>query len=56
MKKDIEEIVQIVGRNTLSEYEQMTLDIAKMTREDFLQQNRYPDHDPYCPSTRLRRC
>ena len=48
-EKEIEEIVQLVGRNTLSEYEKMVLDVAKMIREDFLQQNSYSSYDKCCP-------
>lgn len=48
-EKEIEEIVQLVGKNSLSEFERMTLDIAKMIREDFLQQNSYSSYDRYCP-------
>lgn len=48
-EKEIEEIVQLVGRNTLSEYEKMILDVAKMIREDFLQQNSYSAYDKCCP-------
>lgn len=53
-EKEIEEIVQLVGRNTLSEYEKMVLDIAKMIREDFLQQNSYSNHDKYCPINKTK--
>lgn len=48
-EREIEEIVQLVGRNTLSEYEKMILDIAKMIREDFLQQNSFSKYDKNCP-------
>jgi len=53
-EKDIEEIVQLVGRNTLTEYEKMILDIARMIREDFLQQNSYSSHDRYCPINKTK--
>lgn len=53
-EKDIEEIVQLVGRNTLSEYEKMVLDISKMIREDFLQQNSYSSYDKYCPISKTK--
>lgn len=48
-EKEIEEVVQLVGKNSLSEYEKMVLDIAKMIREDFLQQNSYSSYDQCCP-------
>ncbi|ELA41928.1 uncharacterized protein VICG_01112 [Vittaforma corneae ATCC 50505] len=53
-EKDIEEIVQLIGRNTLSEYEKMVLDVSKMIREDFLQQNSYSSHDKYCPISKTK--
>jgi len=48
-EKEIEEVVQLVGKNSLSEYEKMVIDIAKMIREDFLQQNSYSTYDQNCP-------
>lgn len=48
-EREIEEIVQLVGRNSLSEYEKMVLDVAKLIREDFLQQNSYSEYDKCCP-------
>lgn len=53
-EKEIGEIVQLVGRNTLSEYEKMVLDIAKMIREDFLQQNSYSSYDKCCPISKTK--
>lgn len=54
-EKEIEEIVQLVGRNTLSEYEKMILDIAKMIREDFLQQNSFSKYDRNCPIEKTKK-
>jgi len=42
------EIVQLVGSDALPEKQQMTLEIARMIREFFLQQNAYHDIDTYC--------
>ncbi|KAM0680713.1 H(+)-transporting V1 sector ATPase subunit A [Glugoides intestinalis] len=53
-EKDIEEIVQLVGRSTLSEYEKMVLEIAKMIREDFLQQNSHSTYDRCCPMQKTK--
>lgn len=53
-EKEIEEIVQLVGRNTLTEYEKMVLDVAKLIREDFLQQNSYSAYDRNCPMEKTR--
>ncbi len=42
------EIVQLVGSDALPEKQQLTLEIARMIREFFLQQNAYHDIDTYC--------
>merc|ERR1719359_871360 len=36
---DLQEIVQLVGKDSLSEDQKCTLEVAKIIREDFLQQN-----------------
>ncbi|MBI2545977.1 V-type ATP synthase subunit A [Candidatus Woesearchaeota archaeon] len=41
------EIVQLVGSDALPDREQLTLEIAKMIREFFLQQNAYHEVDTY---------
>jgi len=46
---DLQEIVQLVGKDSLSEDQKCTLDIAAIIREDFLQQNGYSEHDYKCP-------
>jgi len=46
---DLEEIVQLVGKDSLAETDKLTLEIAKIIREDFLQQNAYTSYDKYCP-------
>merc|ERR1711937_656147 len=46
---DLQEIVQLVGKDSLSEDQKCTLDIAKIIREDFLQQNGFTDYDFMCP-------
>merc|ERR1711901_11833 len=46
---DLQEIVQLVGKDSLSEDQKCTLDIAKIIREDFLQQNGFTDYDFRCP-------
>ena len=40
-EESLQEIVRLVGRDALSEADQMTLETAKMLREDFLQQNAF---------------
>ena len=43
----LNEIVKLVGKDSLSAEDQMTLETAKMIREDFLQQNAFMDEDAY---------
>jgi len=43
----LNEIVQLVGKDSLSAKDQITLEVAKMVREDFLQQNSFVDIDSY---------
>lgn len=43
----LNEIVQLVGKDSLSPNDQLTLEVAKMIREDFLQQNSFLDVDSY---------
>jgi len=39
----------LVGRDSLSEDQKLTLEIAKIIREEFLQQNAFSDWDYMCP-------
>ena len=43
----LNEIVQLVGKDSLSPADQLTLETAKMIREDFLQQNGFVEVDWY---------
>lgn len=45
----LNEIVRLVGKDTLSDQEQLTLAAAKSIREDFLQQNAFHAEDTYTP-------
>lgn len=47
--EDLNEIVQLVGRDSLAESDKITLEIAKIIRDDFLQQNGFTPYDRYCP-------
>merc|ERR1712007_231952 len=49
---DLQEIVQLVGKDSLSEDQKCTLEVAKIIREDFLQQNGFSDHDFMCPMSK----
>lgn len=44
----LQEIVRLVGRDSLSEADQLKLEVAKSLREDFLQQNAFHEIDTYC--------
>merc|ERR1711953_1563106 len=46
---DLQEIVQLVGNDSLSEDQKCTLEVAKIIREDFLQQNGFTEYDFMCP-------
>ena len=39
--------MRLVGRDSLGAQDQLTLETAKMIREDFLQQNAFVDEDAY---------
>ena len=43
----LNEIVQLVGKDSLSPADQLTLETARMVREDFLQQNSFVDIDSF---------
>jgi V/A-type H+/Na+-transporting ATPase subunit A len=44
---ELQDIVQLVGSDALPEPEQLTLEVSRMIREFFLQQNAYHDVDTY---------
>ncbi len=44
---ELQEIVQLVGVDALPEREKATLDVARMLREDYLQQSAFDDVDTY---------
>uniref|UniRef100_A0A1B0FMG5 H(+)-transporting two-sector ATPase n=1 Tax=Glossina morsitans morsitans TaxID=37546 RepID=A0A1B0FMG5_GLOMM len=48
-EEDLSEIVQLVGKASLAETDKITLEVAKMLKDDFLQQNSYSPYDCYCP-------
>jgi len=45
---ELQEIVQLVGSDALPESEQVTIEVARMIREIFLQQNAYDPVDTFC--------
>ncbi|MHB1018532.1 MAG: V-type ATP synthase subunit A [Coriobacteriia bacterium] len=46
---ELQEIVQLVGPDALPETEKIILEVARMIREDFLQQFAFDAIDAYCP-------
>lgn len=48
-EEELQEIVQLVGKDSLSEGDKIILETAKVIREEFLQQNAFTEHDKYCP-------
>ncbi|KAF3930390.1 hypothetical protein AA313_de0205517 [Arthrobotrys entomopaga] len=47
--EDLEQVVQLVGAQSLADNDKVTLYVAGMVKEDFLQQNGYSKYDQYCP-------
>ena len=45
---NLQEVVRLVGRDSLSEVDQLKLEVSKSLREDFLQQNAFHEIDTYC--------
>ena len=49
LESELDEIVRLVGVDALSRSDRLTLEVARMLREDFLQQDAMSDTDAYCP-------
>ncbi|MCI6908331.1 MAG: V-type ATP synthase subunit A [Eubacteriales bacterium] len=49
LEAELEEIVRLVGVDALGKRDRLTLEVARMLREDFLQQDAMSDTDSYCP-------
>lgn len=47
--EELEQVVQLVGKSALSDSDKITLDVANLIKEDFLQQNGYSTYDQFCP-------
>jgi len=52
-EKNLAEIVQLVGKDSLGEDQKVSLEIARLLREDYLQQNGFSVYDYTCP---LHKC
>ncbi|WMJ83195.1 V-type ATP synthase subunit A [Oscillospiraceae bacterium LTW-04] len=48
-ESELEEIVKLVGIDSLSPGDRLIMEASQMLREDFLQQNAMSDTDSYCP-------
>jgi len=48
-EEDLAEIVQLVGKSALGENDKITLEVARMLKDDFLQQNGISEYDRFCP-------
>ena len=51
-ESELQEIVQLVGSDALPDEEQVTIEVARMIREIFLQQNAYDAVDTFCPMSK----
>ncbi|EME42820.1 hypothetical protein DOTSEDRAFT_173262 [Dothistroma septosporum NZE10] len=47
--EELDQVVQLVGKSALGDSDKITLDVATLIKEDFLQQNGYSDYDQFCP-------
>ncbi len=51
-ESQLEEIVRLVGIDSLSDKDRLTLETAKSLREDYLQQNAFDDVDTFTSRTK----
>lgn len=49
IEENLSEIVQLVGKESLSEDQKVSMEVARIIREDFLQQNAFSTYDYTCP-------
>ncbi|KAL8726458.1 MAG: hypothetical protein Q9181_006042 [Wetmoreana brouardii] len=47
--EDLDQVVQLVGKSALGDPDKITLDVAALLKDDFLQQNGYSEYDQFCP-------
>ena len=58
-EEDLTEVVQLIGKDSLSEDQKLILEIAKVIKNDFLQQNSFSEYDYTCPlakTTGMMKC
>ncbi|KAL1424679.1 hypothetical protein MTO96_019969 [Rhipicephalus appendiculatus] len=55
-EEDLSEIVQLVGKvkRPWQETDKITLEVARLLKDDFLQQNSYTPYDRFCPFYKVR--
>ncbi|KAL6756496.1 vacuolar ATP synthase, subunit A [Haematococcus lacustris] len=46
---ELNEIVQLVGKDALAESDKIVLETARFIKDDYLQQNSFTKYDKYCP-------
>ena len=46
---DLNEIVQLVGKDSLAETDKIIMETARLIKEDYLQQNGFSKYDKFCP-------
>ncbi|GIL90430.1 hypothetical protein Vretimale_19760 [Volvox reticuliferus] len=46
---ELNEIVQLVGKDALAETDKVVLETARFIKDDYLQQNSFTKYDKYCP-------
>jgi len=46
---ELNEIVQLVGKDALAEGDKIVLETARFIKDDYLQQNSFTSYDKYCP-------
>ncbi|MGX6978361.1 V-type ATP synthase subunit A [Vagococcus elongatus] len=51
-EQQLQEVVQLIGKDGLSDFEVLKLEIARMLREDFLQQNAFVEEDMFTSHTK----
>ena len=54
LEAELDEIVKLVGVDSLSSDDRLVLEAARSIREDFLQQNAFEAEDSYCPLEKQR--
>lgn len=54
-ESELQEIVKLVGIDSLSPADRLVMEASQMLREDFLQQNAMSDTDSYCPIDKQNR-